>query len=218
MRLLQLLTLLLLATAARADQIDGFLECSAAGIFEGEFVFPPDLGLIGDAGSCASTIKPGEPNTILWDAVFPLQVSEVFTDSPGETDAPWSFSAEAKVSIYLPSTGNLRGIGTEEFGVGVHSEITGEFCPFDSPCVPFSREGEGMGWFIFTSDPGYCGTAGAGLSCLVEGKVGLFEVPEPASLWLLATAAGIALLLSRSGRIAHNFRLWLTFRATGSAP
>jgi len=38
-------------------------------------------------------------------------------------------------------------------------------------------------------------------------------IPEPSSLLLLATAAGIVLLMFRSGRIAHNLRLRATRRA-----
>ena len=39
------------------------------------------------------------------------------------------------------------------------------------------------------------------------------HVSEPSSLLLLATAAGLALLVSRSGRIAHNLRLRVMRRA-----
>jgi hypothetical protein len=212
MRLLQLLMLALLATAVscHADQIYGFLACSA-GMFEGQFVFPPDLGLIGDAGPCSLTLKPGEPTEISWHAVFPLQVSEVFTELGGSSsDKPWSFSADVLVTTELPITGNIDGLDTE-FGVGVHSEISGTFCPFDGPCTPFFRKGQGMGQFLFTSNPSYC-DVGPDFSCLYSADVGLFEVPEPSSLLLLATAAGIALLMSRSRRIAHNLRLRTTRR------
>jgi hypothetical protein len=121
------------------------------------------------------------------------------------SDEPWSFSADVLVTTELPVTGNIFGADTE-FGVGVHSEISGNFCPFDGACIPFFRKGQGMGQFLFTSNPDYC-DVGPELSCLYSADVGLFEAPESSSLLLLATAAGLALLVSRSGRIAHNLRL-----------
>ncbi len=48
---------------------------------------------------------------------------------------------------------------------------------------------------------------------VTEVDYSLDGVPEPSSFVLLGTAAGLALLVCRSGRITHNLRLWLMRRA-----
>ncbi len=54
-----------------------------------------------------------------------------------------------------------------------------------------------MGQFLFTSNPDYC-DVGPQFSCLYLGDAGLFEVPEPSSIPLLAMAAGITLVQRKS--------------------
>jgi hypothetical protein len=201
----RLIAIFLLSVSCHADQISGFLGCSN-GIVTGEFVVD-GFGLVGHADAPCPLLNEttGVPEEFAWTAEFPLQLSDIV--GPGETlsfgSVDPTFSAEVTVTAALPSTGDILQ-GWTIFGVGVRSRISGDYC-IDGNCVDFSRSDEGMGLFTFARD-----ACGPGTNCMVLAKVGLFEVPEPSSLLLLATAVGLALLVSRSGRITHNLRLRLT--------
>jgi hypothetical protein len=92
---------------------------------------------------------------------------------------------------------NLESTGDTFESAPIGWKTEGKVCYGDPkfPCVDFSESGTGVGTFLFflTADGDYRLGYGA-----------VSSIPESASLWLLATAAGLALLVSRSGRIAHS--------------
>ena len=262
MRSLQLVTLVLLAIAARADFVSSFDGSIVGQLADGtpysqtgycgNFVESASTSCSGTAGdgqvslvlvaagsgsdsgpqlhaTASGTVTytdiitfygqgPGDGDQVAWDIT-----SQIGDGAIVDVNLPWAIMFNVPYAMSISISDAVGANSGEDEYTAIDSIAINGFQVFGPDCFTVFGGLSGTSY-----DPAQCGAA---IPVMVDTQSGFLyggqpvggfaadgPVPEPASLWLLATAAGIALLLSRSGRIAHNFRLWLTFRATGSAP
>jgi hypothetical protein len=147
----------------------------------------------------ASIAALGDPVSFSWEhsilPLFPPLDYSFLLPTLLSPSLPVTIEGLFKVQAALETPTEVFSDGEFFGGVPITWQTEGKVCYSDPafPCVDFSESGKGTGKFFFflRRDGRYHLDIGAASS-----------IPEPSTLLLLATAAGLALLVARSRRIA----------------
>jgi hypothetical protein len=203
-RTLQLVMLALVATAARSESLNVNARLNCDGAFdmtlqEATFLYLVDSPFGNRDCPDASIAALGDPVSFSWEhsilPLFPPLDYSLLLPTPLSPSLPVTIEGLFKVQVDLETPTETFPGGEFFGGVPITWQTEGKVCYSDPafPCVDFSESGKGTGRFFFFLRPD-------GLYHLDFGAVS--SIPEPSSLLLLATAVGIAGLVSGRRRPA----------------